>query len=190
MGGLKVTDVKAVVLFKPIMEDNKLNRNSLAFVGAATEYCSLLEHVAEYDKDEFISAMLRLLPRLYIMMSDYKRESHDTDGAEFDAPGFNIQEEQYEQVRSAVAVLLGEDDTYLETFEQDMKYSETPIAANISEGLADIYQDLCNFLIPVRDSGGVLAENALEECHDNFVTYWAQTLVNVMRPINHLQYRY
>ena len=88
-----------------------------------------------------------------------------------------------------MAALLGEDDTYLETFEEDMKYSDTPIAASIAEGLADIYQDLYNFLSPVRDSDGALAAPALVECRENFASYWGQTLTNVMRPLNHLHYR-
>ena len=46
----------------------------------------------------------------------------------------------YELVRNQIATLLGESDTYLETFHPDMQYSDTPIAAFISENLADVYR--------------------------------------------------
>ncbi len=42
---------------------------------------------------------------------------------------------------------MGEDDVFLETFEEDMKYSDTPVAASVSESLADIFQPLYNFYI-------------------------------------------
>ena len=47
-----------------------INKNSIAFIGLANEYCQLLEQVAEIEKDEFVNELLRLLPRLYISISD------------------------------------------------------------------------------------------------------------------------
>ncbi len=171
------------------MDETKINRNTLSFIGLATEYCSTLEQALSLEKEEFVDTMLRLLPRLYITMSDVRPDSA-SQLEEFEPLGVYVEEEQYEQVRAGVASLLGEDDTYLETFEEDMKYSDTPIAASISEGLADIYQDLCNFLTPVRDSEGALTDAAIAECRENFAAYWAQTLTNVLRPLNHLHFRF
>lgn len=61
-----------------------------------------------------------------------------------------LEEDYYDAVRMRVAALLGEDDTYLEVFEQDMKYSDTPIAASISEGLADLFQVFYNIVQTAR----------------------------------------
>ncbi len=168
------------------MDNPSIDRNTLSFIGLATEFCSSLEQAPTLEKEDFIATMLRLLPRLYITMGDARPQEEMTEP---DPLGVYIEEQQYEQVRAEVAALLGEDDTYLETFEEDMKYSDTPIAASIAEGLADIYQDLYNFLSPVRDSDGALAAPALAECRENFASYWGQTLTNVMRPLNHLHYR-
>ena len=170
------------------MDDNKINRNALTFIGLATEYCGTLEQAQELEREEFIDTMLRLLPRLYITMSDVRPDTA-SQLEEFEPLGTYVEESHYEQIRASIATLLGEEDTYLETFEQDLKYSDTPIAASISEGLADIYQDLANFLTPVRDSEGALTEAAIAECRENFAAYWAQTLTNVMRPLNHLHFQ-
>ena len=86
--------------------------------------------------------------------------------------------------------MLGPDDVYLETFEEDMKYSDTPIAASVSESLADIFQPLYNFISVVRDSEGENLETAYKECRDNFVGYWGQTLCNVMRALNNIYFNY
>ena len=69
-----------------------------------------------------------------------------------------------------------------------MRYSDTPIAASISENLADIFQPLFNFISIVKDSEGEAAEDAYVDCWDNFAGYWSQTLCNVLRALNHIKY--
>ena len=146
------------------MEHTDLSRNTLSFLGLAAEYCSALENALHTDKDEFTSLMLKLLPRLYITMSD-------TDPAMLEEQNeplaTYLEPEQYDSIRHGVAVLMGEDDTYLETFEQDMKYSDTPIAATISESLADIYQPLQGQNLPRRlwpNVAKVLANTGHRHC--------------------------
>lgn len=100
-----------------------------------------------------------------------------------------VDEELYESVRRQAETVLGEDDTYLETFEEDMKYSDTPIGASVAEGLADIFQPLYNFISVVKDTDGESLEGAFRVCKEGFESYWAQTLCNVMRPLNAIRYR-
>lgn len=164
--------------------DTTLSRNTLSFIGLAREYCEAMDNVADNQRLAFIDTMLRLLPRLYITIT-----SHPADNEiGTDVIGSFIDERHYTQIRNAVAALMGEDDTYLETFEEDMKYSDTPIAASVSEALADIYQDIYNFLMTVRDSEGTLAPLAMDQMRENFALYWSKTLCNVMRPLNALKY--
>lgn len=168
------------------MAETQLSPNTLSFIGLSSEYCSTLEQASQYDKEEFVAQMLKLLPRLYITISDISippSDEYDTDlAANF------VDEQMYDTIRLRIAALLGQDDAYLETFEEDMKYSDTPIGASIAEGLSDIFQDLFNFAATVRDSDGTLTLPALAQCKENFATYWAQTLCNVLRALNHLHY--
>lgn len=165
------------------MNQSNLSPNTISFIGLATEYCTTIEQAASLEKEEFVVTMLRLLPRLYISISDVNAAESDAfAGAEF------VDEAMYDNLRNSLAALLGEDDTYLETFEEDMKYSDTPIGASVAEGLCDIFQDLCNFVATVRDSEGELTEPALAECKENFANYWSQTLCNVLRALNHIHY--
>lgn len=153
-------------------------------VALCSEYCASLENSAEIEKEGFINALLGYLPRIYF-------EFHDIDGGEsagLEEWGIgladHLEEVQYETVRMQLASVFGEEDTYLETFEKDMKYSETPIAASISENLADIYQALYDFVVEVRESEGENLEEAFRVCKENFKDYWSQTLCNVMRALN------
>ncbi|MDE7420581.1 MAG: DUF5063 domain-containing protein [Muribaculaceae bacterium] len=157
-------------------------------VALCSEYCATLENSREMEKADFVNALLGYLPRIYY-------EFHDIDegeSASLEEWGLgladHLDEEQYESVRMQLAVLFGEDDTYLETFQKDMKYSDTPIATTISENLADIYQPLYDFVVEVRESEGDNLEEAFRVCKDNFKEYWSQTLCNVLRAINNLKY--
>lgn len=168
-------------------KEHKLSPNTLAFIGLANEYCMALINAHDGDKDEFVATMLRLLPRIYISISDVSIADPDF---EEEYAGFSnyVEEDYYESIRRNVEGLLGPDDVFLETFEEDMKYSDTPIASSISEGLADIFQDLFNFVSVVKDSDGGFVGHALSEAKGNFCSYWSQTLCNVLRALNNLHY--
>ncbi len=155
-------------------------------VALSAEYCTTVENCREMELKELTDTLLGQLPRLYY-------EFHDIDAGEsasLDEWGVGVSdhldEQQYESVRMQLAVAFGEDDTYLETFEKDMKYSDTPIATTISENLADLYQPLYDFVVEVRESDGENLEEAFRACKESFREYWSQTLCNVMRALNSL----
>ena len=121
-------------------------------VALSAEYCSTVENCREVEPKELTETLLGQLPRLYY-------EFHDIDAGESASleewgvgVSDHLDEQQYESVRMQLAVAFGEEDTYLETFEKDMKYSDTPIATTVSENLADIYQPLYDFVVEVRES--------------------------------------
>lgn len=165
-----------------------LKNRLISLVATCSDYCVTLENARELDKEELVASLLNYLPRIYWEFSDLEAP----EDASLDEWGSNLSEhldeDQYNDVRNALASMLGEDDTYLETFEKDMKYSDTPIATSISENLADIYQPLYNFVVEVRESAGDSLEEAFRQCKDAFEQYWAQTLCNVLRPLNAIRY--
>lgn len=160
----------------------------MTLTALAAEYCSAVENSREYEEEEFVKLMLNYLPRLYLEFSDIDM---DETGAALDYEYFPtyVDEDFYESVRRNMESVMGEDDTFLETFEEDMKYSDTPVAASVSESLADIFQALYNFIALVKDSEGENLQGAFRECKENFESYWAQTLCNVMRALNHIRYK-
>lgn len=83
---------------------------------------------------------------------------------------------------------MKEDDEYLEVFSPEIQFSETPVVATISENLADIYQDLKNFISIYADRNEECMSAALQKVQDNFRTYWGQKLVNAMRPLHEVLY--
>lgn len=162
--------------------------NSLAFIALSNEYCQAIEAAAEaVSPRRFVADMLRLLPRLYITASDLAPEPLLGDDESPMLENY-LSEDFYEQACQGMESLLGSDDVFLEVFEDDMQYSDTPLRASISENLADIYQVLYNFVTTVREAPDYVANEALHAVREEFASYWSQRLVNVMRPLNQLRY--
>ena len=167
----------------------KLNNNALSAIALANEYCQALELATSVSPREFVLKMTRILPRIYIAVSDIPASADDdSNDMDFGFDSIHLDETYYNEIRDNIAAVMGEHDTYLETFHEDMKYSDTPIAASVSECLADIFQDLYNFVANVKESEGESLIGAFRECQENFVAYWSRTLCNVMRALNHLRF--
>ena len=76
---------------------------------------------------------------------------------------------------------------------EEMKYSDTPVSAFVSECIADIYQDIRDLVSDLQFELTEQMNDALYRCMEHFHTYWGQRLVNVLRPlhaINSRQCRY
>lgn len=165
----------------------ELNTNSLAFIGLCNEYCMAVENIANTDSRSFVADMLRLLPRIYISASDLV-VAVPVNEEEMPYIDSYLDEDYYESIRRQIENMLGPDDVYLEVFEADMKYSDTPIGASVAEGICDIFQVLYNFITMVRDAPSETVGQALVAVKDDFDNYWSQKLCNLLRPLNHLRY--
>lgn len=163
---------------------DKLTPNELAFIALANEYCHAMEKADQCEsRDQFVEQMLKLLPRLYITVSDI---TDDTYGDAFIDSA--LEEDVYDMVRDRVARIMAEEDIYLEVFIEDMKYSDTPISASVSENLADLYQEFFNLVHSVQEAMTETQHEMLCQCKINFINYWGQTLCNVLRALNAINY--
>jgi hypothetical protein len=156
----------------------------LEFVTVAVQFCAYLESAEQKQPREFVDTMLRLLPLLYLkgtLLPGFEM-SEEVELRDF------VTEENYDIVRGNIAALMGKRDDFLDVFVEDMKYSDTPILATVSENLADIYQDLKNFALNYREEHEPTMREALAEVKDNFEHYWGQRCVNVMRALHDVRY--
>ncbi len=169
------------------MEQKQFNydKTILEFLTVAVQFCTLLEQANLTEVKPFIDRITKILPLLYLkadLMPEY-----DSDEL-LETQSF-VTEENYNIVRNNIAVLLGQHDDFLEVFVEDMKYSDKPILATISENLADIYQDVKNFVMFFKiEAQDDLIFEAVAKCKENFKFYWGQRCVNVMRPLHELKF--
>ncbi|OAV73355.1 hypothetical protein Barb6_00323 [Bacteroidales bacterium Barb6] len=159
-------------------------QNTLEFVTVALEFCAFVEATEQTVYADFTDKATKLLPLLYLKAALLPRVEPDEDAE----PDLMVTEDMYEAVRTRIASLLGENDTYLETFHPDMPYSDTPVAAFISENLADVYQDIGNFLSLFRQGNEFVMREALALCQTNFREYWGQQALNALKALHTLRY--
>jgi len=166
------------------VEEVVYSNHTIDFARVALEFCAWVEKVRANDKETFIEQGTKILPLLYLKASIVPpvEENYDSDLE------VKVVEETYAKVQTGVADLLGEDDLYLETFHPDMPYSDTPVAVTISEDLADIYQDLGNFISVFKHGQKETMNDSLAACIESFKEYWGQRLVNALRALHYLKY--
>ncbi|MDR2843494.1 MAG: DUF5063 domain-containing protein [Candidatus Symbiothrix sp.] len=167
------------------MEEIVFSKYTIDFARTALEYCVFVEKVKESDKKTFVDNMTKILPLLYLKVSiiPEMEENYESDLE------VKVDENFYSQVETNISELLGDDNLYLETFHPDIKLSDSPVAVKVSEDLADIYQDLGNFIAVFKNGRKETMNDSLLLCIENFRNYWGQRLVNAVRALHFIKYK-
>jgi hypothetical protein len=160
------------------------DKNTVEFVAVGVQYCSFIEQAGHFDKNDFTDKMIKILPLLYLKSTMLPEGEPIFD----EQPETFVTEYDYEFVRINIAEKMGKDDVYLEVFSPEMAFSDTPVTANISEDLSDIYQDIKNFISVYELGFENTMNDALILCKENFKDYWGQKAVNVLRALHAVKY--
>ena len=160
------------------------DKNVIEFVTVAAEFCAFLERAERMKRSTFVDTSLKILPLLYLKASMLPK--CETIGDE--ALETYVTEEIYEILRINLSGLMADKDDYLDVFVQDMVYSDQPIKKSISEDLADIYQDIKDFIFVFQLGLNETMNDSLAICQENFGTLWGQKLVNTLRALHDVKY--
>lgn len=154
------------------------------FVTVAAETCLFLEHAADFSREEFVSKGAKILALLYLKtaMLEMPERVYEDMTERF------VSEEDYNAVKGQLELLLGEKDSFLETFHPDMSLSDTPIAAFISENLTDVYQELKDFAANYQLADTDVMNDALVTCLETFGEHWGQKTLNALRALHNIRY--
>lgn len=164
--------------------DPVYSRNVVEFTAAANEFCKYAEHAGEIKGDEMLKILQRLLPYLYIKASLLPSlEPFFEDGNEK-----FVTEVDWFRVHDTLRDKFGTADDYLEVFDEKINESDTPVISGISENMADIYQDLKDFLLLYQTGTKEVMNDAVWECRLNFENFWGQKLTNSLRVIHKFIY--
>jgi len=169
---MKNMDSRSKVIFE---------RNSVEFVTVAAQFCNFLENAQDMEREEFVDTALKMLPLLYVkalLLPEMELMDEDDELENY------VTEESYSLMNAQLADIMGDRDDYLDVFVEDMKYSDQPVTRYISEGLADIYQDIKDFIFVFKQGVNRNMHNALAKCQENFRLYWGQKLVNTLRALH------
>lgn len=157
---------------------------TLDFVTIATEFCAYLEQPEFPEKEKFCDRMRKLLPLLYLKAQLLPNMDEEPD---YFMPDEQVTEEDYEYVRSRVSAILGDDDMYEDsTFGMEIQQTELTCWKTISEGIADMYQPLRNFVTAYRIGVEACMQTALWYVQDAFKESWGTPCVDSLRRLHYL----
>ena len=156
----------------------------MEFVASSRKYCALIEQTGMYTLKEFINQIHILLPELYLKVAHLPvfESPIESQNQRY------VTEEAYDYIYNKLLVKLGEYDAYEEVFDPNRIESENAIGASISEDLADIYQDIKDFILLYEMGPGEIIDEAFWEVRQSFELYWGQKLVNTLRAIHNLRF--
>jgi len=164
--------------------DTVYSRNVIEFVAVSNEFCKYTEHASELKGDELLKIMQRILPLMYLKASLLPQlDPFFEDGNEK-----FVTEADWTGIHETLKEKFGTADDYLDVFDEKMRDSEEPVSSSISENMADIYQDIKNFLLLYQTGTGEVMNDAIWECRLNFENFWGQKLVNSMRAVHKFIY--
>lgn len=153
----------------------------LDFIAVCTEYCKSVEQPprAMAQRRGHLTLLRRLLALVYLRAT-LLPDVPETDGRAW----HTVTEADYDYVRQQLSHLLGAADTYLDTFRDDFRYADQPIACSLSEDLADVYQSLRDLIETFRLEEEEAMATALAAVADDFMTGWGGKLLSALRALH------
>ena len=164
--------------------DPVYSRNVIEFVAVANEYCKYAEHSSVLKGDEILRILQRILPLMYLKASLLPSlEPFFEDGNEK-----FVTEADWTLIHDTLKEKFGTANDYPEVFDERFNDSETSVQSSLAENMADIFQDMKNFLLLYQTGTKEVMNDAVWECRMNFENYWGQKLVNALRAIHKFIY--
>ena len=160
------------------------SKNVIEFVTVAKEYCTFAESIENLNRKQFVTIATRIIPLLYLkslVLPKVERELEDSIEK-------TVDEMTYTKIQNDITTTLGRFNDYLEVFTPDMQHSDTPIIAFIGEDMADIYQDVKDFISAYRLGVTEVMNDALADLVNNFELFWGQRCVNTLRALHAVLY--
>lgn len=162
-------------------EEEVFNLPSVSeFVMVASEYCLFVENTSRFNKKDFLDKTRKILPLLYLKGSLLpKLEAiFDDENETF------VTEEDWDIIHQSIKNKLGYHDEYREVYDPLTHEQLEQSTASISDNLADIYQDLKNFISLYNVGTEEIMNDALWDCKLNFEEFWGAKLLNALKAVH------
>jgi len=156
----------------------------IEFVTVAREVYVFLEQAGSFSRSDFIQKSRKILPLLYYKagLLPYTEPFYEEGTEKF------VTEDDWQRVHDAILKKLGRYNDYPEVFDPVYRDTEDNVGGSIAGDMADIYQDLKDFLMVYRMGTIELMNDSLFECVQHFEQYWGQKLINSLRVLHSIVY--
>ncbi len=152
------------------------NNSITDFYLTASEFCKLVEYTSETDRTDFISKAQKILSLVYLRASLIEKPSEITEG---EVEKF-VQEEDWIYIKNNVSDLMAGADRFIDVVLPEELDPENHEEVRLSEGFADIYQDLKDFVTSYEIGNEEGLQATLYECIFNYEKFWGQRLLAIL----------
>lgn len=164
--------------------ENKFNLNTelviskkvIEMITVANEYCLFVEKLINYNKEDVMLYFSRIAPLLYLKGSLMP----DIEVADTDANERFVTEEEWLKIYKETKEKFKENNKFSDADNTNHNDSEL-VTLELSELIADIYQDLKDFVLLYQKESFAAKENAVLSCRHYFKTNWGQKVIFLMK---------
>lgn len=164
---------------KTIDNDLVYSKGVLEFLTVANEYCLFTEKAEQYSKEDILLYYIKICPLLYLKgILLPKLEENDSEITER-----YVTEEAWESILQTFKRKFGEEDVFW-NIENDQTDEKISIKLSVSEHIADVYQDMKDFVMLYQKSTHAAKENAVLECYRLFETHWGSKIIFIQKALH------
>jgi len=158
------------------------SKNIIELLTVANEYCLFTEKAEQYQKEDIIYYYLKICPLLYlkgILLPSVEE-------CDFEITERYVTEEIWEHIFISLNKKIGQEDNFLSFNNNEDVSEKNIIKQSISEQIADIYQDLKDFIILYQKNTQAAKINAVAECYRLFATHWGNKIIKLQMALHNI----
>lgn len=155
----------------------------LELITVANEFCLFTEKVEDYPREDVIEFYRKILPFLYL-----KGTLLPEIIPEEEKPQRFVAQQEWETVFNDLRTVFADDDEFFFIDHADPVDSE-PWKGSIADHIADIYQDLKDFIMHFQVNTYTAQQNAVNICWNLFRTHWGERATRAHYVIHMLSFR-
>ena len=174
------------------MNENKSNRTEepvyskkvIEMLTVANDFCLFIGKADTYSQYEILLYLQKVLPLIYLKASLLPEIRVDDD----EMTEHFVTEEEWENVFAILREKFGTDDEYYYVDLHEKSHRDA-IKASLAENLADIYQDMKDFILLYQKPHKAAKENAVNDCRNLFDTRTGFSLVKAHTKVHFILYK-
>lgn len=162
------------------MNNEHNTKAALEMLTVANEYCLFFEKADNYETNDILLYFQKIAPLLYLKASLIEPVAVNQEAIN----ERYVTEEQWETIFKTLREIFGSDDQY---YIHDHNFDSAE--ASLSDNLADIYQDMKDFIMLYQKNTEPAHHNAIANLTDLFKWRWGPALINAMGAVHQLLFK-
>lgn len=167
-----------------LIEEPAYSKKVIETLTVANDFCQFIGKADTYSQNEILLYLQKVLPLIYLKASLLPDIKVDDD----EMTEHFVTEEEWENVFAMLREKFGTNDEYYYVDLHEKSHRDA-IKASLAENLADIYQDMKDFILLYQKPHKSAKENAVSDCRNLFVTRTGFALVKAHTRVHFILYK-